>query len=193
MLIKSEPVETCSNMNHINPENINIIKKIIDDFEYTSSSSRFSKKKRSSKTKKISNSDSFIHKYKKSQISPKTTYSLDGHIIRYKPSLSIEEFLNKEYNDKRDSDVYINIVENCDNENTDANAFQRLRRRKSIFNKSNITSNKLSADLDEFQRIVNSKANQDRINKNFKEVCIPTFSSNVKYFAQDHFFNIFLL
>lgn len=191
MLIKSEPVETCSNMNHINPENINIIKKIIDDFEYTSSSSRSSKKKRSSKTKKISNSDSFIHKYKKSQISPKTTYSLDGHIIRYKPSPSIEDFLNKEHNDKRDSDVYINIVENCDNENTDANAFQRLRRRKSIFSRSNITSNKLSADLDEFQKIVNSKTNQDRINKNFKEVCIFLMKLNFQYSSKILFWKLF--
>lgn len=159
-------MEKRSNMNHINPENINIIKKIIDDFENTSSGSKTSKRKRCSKSKKISNSDSFIHKYKKSQISPKTTSSLDGNIIRYKPSASIEDFLNK------DSEVYINIIENCDNENADANAFRKIRHRKSIFSKSNATGNKFSVDLDEFQRMVESKSNQDRVNKNFKEVSI---------------------
>lgn len=178
MLIKSEPMEKRSNMNHIDPENIAIIKKIIDDFDYQSSSSRTSKKKRSCKTKKISNSDSFIHKYKKSQISPKTINSLDGNIIRYKPSSSIDDFFHKENSDKIDTDVFINIVENCDNENTDANAFQRLRRRKSIFSKTNVTDNKFSAELDEFQEIVESKTNQERVNKNFKEVCIyPLFSN----------------
>lgn len=176
MLIKSEPMEKRSNMNHINPENINIIKKIIDDFENTSSCSKTCKKKRCAKTKKISNSDSFIHKYKKSQISPKTTSSLDGNIIRYKPSASVEDFLNREDGHKKDGDVYINIVENCENENADANAFRKLRHRKSIFNRNtSCTSNKFSLDLEEFQKMVESKTNQDRVNKNFKEVRIIAF------------------
>lgn len=175
MLIKSEPMEKRSNMN---PENIAIIKKIIDDFDYQSSSSRTSKRKRS-RSKKFSNSDSFIHKYKKSQISPKTINSLDGHFYRYKPSGSIEDVFNKEISDKIDSDVFINIVENCENENTDANAFQKLRRRKSYFNKTNVTDNKFSAELDEFQRIIESKTNQERVDKNFKEVCIDFLFTTV--------------
>lgn len=180
MLIKSEPMEKRSNMNHINPENINIIKKIIDDFESTSINVT-SKKKRCSKSKKISHSDSFIHKYKKSQISPKTTNSLDGNIIRYKPSRSIEDIVNKENFENKNSDVYLNIFETCDNENADANAFRRLRQRKSIFGRSFAsTGNKFSLDLEEFQRMVESKTNQDRVNQKYKEVgmCMLIFISH---------------
>lgn len=163
MLIKSKPMEKHVNMNHINSENINIIKKIIDDFEHAGE-----KKSKCYKTKKISNSDSFIHKYKKSQISPKTTSSLDGNIIRYKPSPSFEDFL-------KNSDVYLNIVENCDNENADANAFRRIHHRKSVFNKSNSSGKKFSADIEDFQKFMDSQSNRDRVNRNYNEVCMIYF------------------
>lgn len=151
-------MEKCSNMNHVNPENINIIKKIIDDFENNGTNGKSTKKKRT-KTKKISNSDSFIHKYKKSQISPKTATSLDGNILRYKPSHSIEDFLQK------DSDVYINFVENCDTENADANAFRKLRQRKSVFK-----GGKFNVEIDEFKNLMDTKSRQDRVRQNVKEV-----------------------
>lgn len=153
-------------MNHVDPENINIIKKIIDDFENTSPGNKNrSKLKKRGRHKKISNSDSFIHKYKRSQISPKTTSSLDGHIIKSKPSNSVEEFLQKE------DDVYINFFENCDNENADANSFWKRTGRKGVFKGSG--SGKLADGIvDEFRLLRESKSHQERVRKNVKEVSI---------------------
>lgn len=159
MLIKSDKMDAKAAMNHVDPENINIIKKIIDDFENASPGNK--KLKKRSKHKKISNSDSFIHRYKRSQISPKTTSSLDGHIVKSKPSNSVEEFLQK------DNDVYINFFENCDNENADANAFLKLR--KSVFKGSG--SGKLADGfIDEYKVLRESKIHQERVRNNVREV-----------------------
>ncbi|KAG5892768.1 hypothetical protein JTB14_007984 [Gonioctena quinquepunctata] len=162
MLIKSDPMEKSSNMNHVNPENINIIKKIIDDFEHGEATPKPPKRKRS-KTKKISNSDSLIHKYKRSQISPKTAGSLDGKPIKFQPSGSVEDFF------KNENDVYINFFENCDSENADANAFRKFVHRKSLFKSSN--SAKFSEGFgDEFRVLRESEWHQERVKNNVKEV-----------------------
>ena len=56
MLIKNQK------MDEVNPENINIIKKIIDDFEQTA---RGQKQRRRGRSCKISQSDSLIHRYRR--------------------------------------------------------------------------------------------------------------------------------
>ncbi|CAG9815005.1 unnamed protein product [Phaedon cochleariae] len=152
-----------SNMNHINPENINIIKKIIEDFENTDTAKTKHKHKRS-KTKKISSSDSFIHKYKKSQISPKTTYSLDEKKNKTKPSESLEDFL------KNENDVYINFFEHCDIENADANAIWKFKNKQSVL--ENSISAKSEGCVDEFRNLQDSRILRERVNRNVKEVNI---------------------
>lgn len=149
-------------MNHINQENITIIRKIIDDFE-TNDLTKVSKKRRS-KTKKISTSDSLIHRYKKSQISPKTACSLDGVRKKSKPSTSIEEFLKNENND-----VYINFMENCDTENADANTFTKYKQRKSIF-RSSIGTKYGDSFVDEIRILQGTQKHQDRVRSNVNEV-----------------------
>lgn len=57
MLLKNQK------MDEVNPENINIIKKIIDDFEHPSG--RSVKHRRRCKSCKISQSDSLIHRYRR--------------------------------------------------------------------------------------------------------------------------------
>ncbi|CAH1998833.1 unnamed protein product [Acanthoscelides obtectus] len=161
MLIKSDKMDR-HNTNHISPENINIIKKIIDDFENSNIPGKPKKKRRS---KKISNSDSLIHKYKRSQISPKTACSYDGNLLdgnlkKFKPSLSLEDGLEKE------TDVYINFAEHCDTENADANAFRGRHKqpRKSVYN------NKNDACLDDYKSLRDTKVHQERVKQNVKEI-----------------------
>uniref|UniRef100_A0A6P7G9P3 Uncharacterized protein LOC114339486 n=1 Tax=Diabrotica virgifera virgifera TaxID=50390 RepID=A0A6P7G9P3_DIAVI len=160
MLIKSTLMEKSQNMNHVT-QDLTIIKKIIDDFE-TNDPTKYQKKRRN-KIKKISNSDSFIHKYKKSQISPKTTCSLDGARKKNKPSNSIEDFLKNDNND-----VYINFMENCDTENTDANIFRRFRQRKSIFRNS-IGAKYGDNFVDEIRILQGTKGHQERVKTNVNE------------------------
>ncbi|KAJ8970266.1 hypothetical protein NQ317_017161 [Molorchus minor] len=174
MLIKTDMEETPTT-NHINHENINIIKKIIDDFEKSSPTGR-NRSGKKVKHKKISNSDSFIHRYKRSQVSPKTTGSLDGQVVKCKPSNSLEEFLQKE------NDVYINFFENCDNENADANAFMRFTGRKSVFKSSGIISDGF---LDEYKVLRETKGHQERVKKNVKEIYMHYSQHRCQFFDSD--------
>ncbi|KAJ3651093.1 hypothetical protein Zmor_017153 [Zophobas morio] len=149
MLIKNQK------MDEVNPENINIIKKIIDDFEQNA---RGQKQRRRGRSCKISQSDSLIHRYRRCQISPKSGGSLDGAFFRIRcRGDSLDDFIRSE------DEVYINFVENGDdNGNADANAF-KPRVRKS-FLKAN------SVGVDEVKLYMESKKHQERVTKNVKEV-----------------------
>lgn len=189
-MVHSHPNKMDANQpstNNINSENINIIKKIINDFENQSNSvgsmrssthnysnnameyhasrtpkaSRRSRKVSSSKFGKISHSDSFIHKYKKSQISPKTN-SLENNFIKYKPATSLQEFIENEDN------VYINFMERGDNENADANSFNRSQR-----SKLNLLRNSIKYSdglIDDIKLYAESKKHQEKVKRNVKEV-----------------------
>ncbi|XP_044260512.1 potassium voltage-gated channel unc-103-like isoform X4 [Tribolium madens] len=149
MLLKNQP------MDDINPENINIIKKIIDDFEQHPG--KVPKNKRRCRSCKISQSDSLIHRYRRCQISPKSG-SLDGAFFRVRcRGTSLENFIRSE------DEVYINFAENGDdNGNADANAF-KPRVRRSFLKANNV-------GVDEVKAYMESKKHQERVTKNVKEV-----------------------
>ncbi|XP_015836380.1 potassium voltage-gated channel unc-103 isoform X4 [Tribolium castaneum] len=148
MLLKNQP------MDDINPENITIIKKIIDDFEQNPGKVP---KKRRCRSCKISQSDSLIHRYRRCQISPKSG-SLDGAFFRVRcRGTSLENFIRSE------DEVYINFAENGDdNGNADANAF-KPRVRRSFLKANNV-------GVDEVKAYMESKKHQERVTKNVKEV-----------------------
>lgn len=180
MVIKINKMDAITSS--INSENINIIKKIINDFENVENRTTNAAATTTTTTKrrkhyckyygKISHSDSFIHRYKKSQISPKAS-SLENNFIKFKPTKSLQEFLETE------DDVYINFIENCDN-NTDnyygdyANtAFNRRCSRINKSKKSLLGNNiKYSDGIDEVKVYMESKKHQEQVSKNVKEVRI---------------------
>lgn len=143
-------------MDDINTENLNIIKKIIDDFENNAQNK--SKSKKRVKSCKISQSDSLIHRYRRCQISPKSGGSLDGAFFRVKRGDSLDEFA------KTEDELYINFIENGDDSgNADANVF-KPRIRKSFAVRGSVTG------VDEVKVYMESKKHQDRVNKNVNEV-----------------------
>lgn len=130
---------------HVDVDNLTIIKKIIDDFENGGGGRR--------RRCKISRSDSLIHRYRRCQISPKSGGSLDGAFFRVRSS----DFV------KSEDEVYINFVENGEDcGNADANAFKPKGR------KSFLTANNVG--VDEAKVYMESKKHQERVSKNVKEV-----------------------
>ncbi|CAG9772168.1 unnamed protein product [Ceutorhynchus assimilis] len=113
-------------------ENINIIRKIIDDFENQAKTDKKLKKKLRNRI--ISTSDSTLsHKEcrhpKRSQVSPKPSHSLRGSLMYRLNNCTTRYYDPWNENDNAFSDktvgnnVYINFMENCDNENTEGNRF----------------------------------------------------------------------
>lgn len=191
MVIKINKMDAITNsINNVNSENINIIKKIINDFENVDSNTEQKAKQQQQQHQrqrrkhyckyygKISHSDSFIHRYKRSQISPKAS-SLENNFIKFKPTKSLQEFL------ETDDDIYINFIDNCDNNadyfggggGGDANtAFSRRCSRINKSKKSLLGNNiKYSDGIDEVNAYMDSKKHQEQVNKNVKEVRICKF------------------
>ncbi|KAH1011421.1 hypothetical protein HUJ04_000794 [Dendroctonus ponderosae] len=112
-------------------ENINIIRKIIDDFETEGKIEKKVKKK--IRNKLMSSSDSTLSNNecrhaKRFQVSPKPSHSLRGSLM-YRLNSSTAHYydpLSSEHLSMEKSaanNVYINFMENCENENTEGNRF----------------------------------------------------------------------
>lgn len=163
MLIKN--MEEISNKDAMNAENLNIIRRIIDDFETTQLKKCDDKKKpKSHRFRKISRSDSIINRCR---ISPKNTArvlhkSYDGQFH----AVSLQDVL------KSEDSLYINICENnASVENADANSiknFERMSRRQTkAFIGNNVKD--VSKVLDEAAAAA-QRMHQEKVMKGVQEV-----------------------
>lgn len=160
MLIKN--MDETTDKDAMNAENLDIIRRIIDDFESTQLKKCCDKKKpKSSRSRKISRSDSIINRCR---VSPKNAArvlhrSYDGHFHTINPQDVV----------KSEDSLYLNICEtNTSVENADANSPKNLnstsRRHTKVFIENNV-----SKVLDEAAAAAEKK-HQEKVMKGVQEV-----------------------
>lgn len=148
----------------MNEENLNIIRRIIDDFENTQLKRCAKKGKSGSRFRKISRSDSIINK---SRVSPKSTErvlhrSYDGQFR----AVSLQDVV------KGEDSLYINICENnASVDNADANSPKNFdtttRRQTKAFIGNSVKG--VSKALDEAAAAAQKK-HQEKVMKGVQEV-----------------------
>lgn len=164
MLIKS--MEETIEKDAMNAENLDIIRRIIDDFESTQLKKCCDKRKpKTGRARKISRSDSIINRCR---ISPKNAArvlhrSYDGHFH----TIHLQDVV------KSADSLYLNICEtNASVENADANSPKNLdnnntsRRPTKVFIENNV-----SKVLDEAAAAAQKK-HQEKVMKGVQEVCV---------------------
>ncbi|KAF7283640.1 hypothetical protein GWI33_023278 [Rhynchophorus ferrugineus] len=153
-------------------ENLNIIRRIIDDFENQTKTEKKNKKKHK---RMISSSDSILNNrecrpYKRSQVSPKPPHSLRGSLMYrlnstqpYKDFESDHDIIVPEKS--LGNNVYINFMESGENDNTEGNNFIQSGRIGYYTDKylDNYTSH--TGGLDK----ISTTKLQDGVNKNSTE------------------------
>lgn len=150
----------------MDPENLNIIRRIIDDFENTQQPRNLKKK---SQCRKISRSDSIINR---NRISPKNNTITSRRVLHHHRSYDGRFFHAVSLQDvvKSEDSLYLNIYEtNTSVENTDANSpknFNASRRQTKAF----IGNNVVSKVLDEAAAAAAEKRHQEMVMKGVQEV-----------------------
>lgn len=168
MLIKKLSMDD-REKDHVNSENIHIVRRIIDDFERSEFASSRTKSRRHGPknhrlhTGKISRSDSLIHKCR---IQPK------GHKVFHEDHLEKSVFPGKtrslqSVGRSHDSLSYWDIFENrASVENTNANTAKNVGRRQSSH-----VGNSVGKGVDDARLAEEARRHQEKVNKNVKEVC----------------------
>lgn len=158
----------------LNTENLNIIRRIIEDFENATTPQQINKRRKPKshyRFKKFSSSDCIINN--RSRVSPKNTHRV---LHRSFDGASFQNVVNKSDEDS----LYINICKNgASVENANANSLKNIiddtatatttRRHTKVFIENNVKG--VSKVLDEAAAAAQKK-HQEKVMKGVQEVCV---------------------